>query len=153
MIVAQTKIARAKKQVTAWFKDLKATPDRYRFSSHQGVVVLKGSLDKPGGVFETKEQFGGVTIPLRFAVTRVNSDSFRFKLIKPFGSLRISGQFLVEELSPKTTKLTLRIFGENPKTVLEKIGQGLLFCSPLRWFILHQIRAETIFVKQAVESA
>ena len=152
MIKAAVTIKKPQKQIVTWFKTLKDKPDQYRFSSHQGVRVVKGSLDKPGGVFETKERFGGLLpLGLRFQITQVKANSFTFKLIKPLKSLRIYGQFVVRPVSARQSRLTLRIFGKRQQSLMVKTGQILMFNWPVSQAVKQQIQAEVIFIRKAIE--
>lgn len=152
MIKAAVTIKKPQKQVVAWFKTLKDNLDQYRFSSHQGVRVVSGSLDRPGGMFETKERFGGLLpIGLRFQITQVKANSFTFRLIKPLKSLRIYGQFVVRPVAARQTRLTLRIFVKRPQSLIVKTGQTLMFTWLVRQAIKQQIQAEVAFIRKSIE--
>lgn len=150
-VSSSTVIKVSQKQVVVWFDSIGQKPNRYQFATHGGVVIISGRLDRPGAIFETREQFFGLPVRLQFQITQVEPDKFTFQLIKPLGRGCILGQFLLTRLGAQETRLTLRIFGGKPESFLTGVLQILFFASPLRWAIRKQIRAEVEFIRQAVE--
>lgn len=140
-------------EVTDWFKSLTEHPEKYQFRSHQGIELLKGSLTTKGSVFETKEKFFGITLRLKFKVSKVTDNQFEFKLIEPkwLKKMGVRGRFEVLPLVRDQSRLELVVFNK-ANTFFGRIFAALIiYLSPIRIAISKQIRKEVRFIKRQVE--
>ncbi len=140
-------------KVIAWFKFLEKNPKKYQFNTHQGVEILSGSLTKPGSIFATREIFFGVTIRLKFRVTKVKNTQFEFEVIAPkwLRKMGIKGKFLLVPVSKSQTILQLMVFNETKNFLLRVISTLFLYLSPVRLIVATQISREVGFIKKQVE--
>ncbi len=143
-ISASVRMGAPPARVRAWFLDLEAHPERYRFATHGGFAFVRGRFGQVGAQFETRERFFGLPVRLLFELTEVGSDGFRFRLLRP--SLPIQGRFALQPTPDGATTLSLEVTG------LTRWGALLLSLPLIRWAVRRQIAREVAHVKASVEA-
>ncbi|NLE45601.1 MAG: hypothetical protein GX620_12845 [Chloroflexi bacterium] len=128
-----------------WFLDLEQHPDRYRFASHAGFQFSDGGFGEVGAQFSTVERFLGVPIRLKFELTDVATDHFRFRLIRP--PFPVWGEFSLQEVATDHTAVVLSLGGARD------LGRVFLRLPVVRKAITDQIQREVLHVKESMERA
>lgn len=152
-IEEQIIIPAPKSRILEYFQRVQAQPRSYSFDSHQGVIVIEGTLDRPGSIFQTTEKFFVFDITLLFRVVEVDPErQFVFQVIKPFSAMGIHGFFRYESINQGTTELRLAAYspGDN---ILSRLMSSDLFLSPARIFVRKQLQKELAFIKHQIVSA
>jgi len=131
-------------QARQWFEELEGHPERYHFETHAGFSFVKGDFGEVGARFETREQFYGLELTLRFELTEIGDTFFRFRLLRP--SLPLWGRFVIAAGRQEMAVLSLEI------GALNRPGACLLRLPPLKWAIQRQIGAEVGHIKSSMET-
>ena len=131
-------------QARQWFMELETFPKRYQFETHVGFAFVQGNFGEIGARFQTREQFYGLKLTLRFELTEVGDRHFRFRLIRP--ALPVWGAFVVEEAPGDNTNLCLEIGGITPP------GAWFLQFPLVRDAVQGQIREEVEHIKASMEA-
>ena len=145
IITAQKTVRVSIAQARQWFLELEAHPERYRFETHAGFAFDEGSgrgFGEVGARFETRERFYGLPLVLRFELTAVNDDHFRFRLIRP--ALPVWGAFVLDEADSDTTDLYLTIGGTS------WLGALLLRLPLIQSAVRRQIRGEVEHIAESM---
>ncbi len=131
-------------QALQWFMELETFPERYQFETHAGFAFVQGNFGEIGARFQTREQFYGLKLTLRFELTEVGDRHFRFRLIRP--ALPVWGAFFIEEAPGDTTSLSLEIGGTT------RLGAWFLWLPFVRGAVQRQIRGEVEHIKASMEA-
>jgi hypothetical protein len=146
IITAQKTVRVSIAQARQWFMELETHPERYRFETHAGFVFDGDSgrgFGEVGARFETRERFYGLPLVLRFELTAVDDNHFRFRLIRP--ALPVWGAFVLDEADSGITKLGLTIGGMN------RLGALLLRLPLIQSAVRRQIRGEVEHIAESME--
>lgn len=140
-------------KVITWLRSLEKNPKKYQFNTHQGIEILSGSLTVPGSTFSTQEIFFGVTVCLKFRVTKVKKTEFEFEVIAPKWLMKmgVKGMFQVQPVNTSQTILKLVIFNKAKGFFLRTLSTFFLYLSPVRLIVANQILKEVRFIKRQVE--
>jgi hypothetical protein len=130
-------------RVREWFLSLDEHPERYEFGTHSGFVFTKGSFGDEGAQFETREQFAGVRIRLRFQLMDVDQRHFTFRLLEP--PLAVWGAFEMEPALDSGSRLSLLIDSES------RWARGFLRLPLIHGAVLRQIQREVSHIKESLE--
>ena len=144
----------SKQELLSYFDHIASNPKDYSFDSHKGVEVKSGSLTEVGSIFKTKEKFLGITLELKFKVTKANQDEgFEFELLNPkfLSWLGIKGRFSYKALDKNETRLELIVFN-HPQDFLTRIISAAFYLSPVRLVVAQQINKEVRFISREVEA-
>jgi hypothetical protein len=131
-------------QARQWFMELETFPERYQFETHAGFAFVQGNFGEIGARFQTREQFYGLKLTLRFELTEVGDRHFRFRLIRP--ALPVWGAFAIEEAPGDNTSLSLTIGGTTRR------GVWLLRLPLVTGAVQGQIRGEVEHIKASMEA-
>ena len=131
-------------QARQWFMELERFPERYQFETHAGFAFVQGNFGEIGARFQTREQFYGLKLTLRFELTEVGDRYFRFRLIRP--ALPVWGAFVIGEAPGDSTNLSLEIGGITP------LGAWFLQLPLVREAVQGQIRGEVEHIKASMEA-
>lgn len=131
-------------QARQWFIELETFPERYQFETHAGFAFVQGNFGEIGARFQTREQFYGLKLTLRFELTEVGDRHFRFRLIRP--ALPVWGAFVIEEAPGDSANLSLEIGG------ITRPGAWFLQFSLVRDAVQGQIRGEVEHIKASMEA-
>jgi hypothetical protein len=134
-----------KKDVVKVFEFIAKNPEKYKFTTHKGIFPLSGPLTDSGSTFYTQEVFLHIPVTLTFRTMETTDTSFEFKLIKPLKNLEIIGEFKVEKMQAKKSKLYLTIYSKN-RSFFNHIALGIIFITPIRMLIARQIMHELKFI-------
>jgi hypothetical protein len=140
-------IRKPKKDIVKVFEFITKNPQKYKFDTHKGIFPLKGQIAKPGSIFYTKEVFMHIPLTLTFSTLGTTDSSFEFKLIKPFRSLEISGEFKLEKTQVNKFRLFLTVYSEN-RNIINHVLLSIIFISPVRMLIAKQLTKELKFVEK-----
>jgi hypothetical protein len=130
-------------QVREWFMSLDEHPERYTFGTHGGFAFTEGSFGEEGALFETREQFAGVHIRLRFRLIEVGEAYFRFALLQP--PLGVEGTFQMAPAERSGSRLSLLIGSESAW------ARGFLRLPLIHGAIRGQIQREVTHISESVE--
>lgn len=131
-------------QARQWFMELETFPERYQFETHAGFAFVQGNFGEIGARFQTREQFYGLKLTLRFELTEVGDRHFRFRLIRP--ALSVWGTFVIEETPGDNTNLRLEIGG------ITRLAAWFLQFPLVRDAAQRQIRREVEHIKASMET-
>jgi hypothetical protein len=131
-------------QARQWFMELETFPERYQFETHTGFAFVQGNFGEIGARFQTREQFYGLKLTLRFELTEVGDRHFRFRLIRP--ALPVWGTFVIEETPGDNTNLRLEIGG------ITRLPAWFLQFPLVRDAVQGQIRGEVEHIKASMET-
>jgi len=131
-------------QARQWFVELETHPERYQFETHAGFAFVQGNFGEIGARFQTREQFYGLKLTLRFELTEVGDRHFRFRLLRP--ALPVWGAFVIEEAPGDNTNLSLEIGG------ITRLGAWFLRFPLVRDAVQGQIRGEVEHIKALMEA-
>lgn len=147
-------IGASKQELLSYFDYIASNPEDYSFDSHKGVEVISGSLTEADSIFKTKEKFLGITLELKFRVTKVDQDKgFEFELLDPkfLSWLGIRGKFSYKALDRDEIRLELVIFN-NPQDFFTRIISAAFYLSLARLIVAHQINKEVGFIGREIEA-
>jgi hypothetical protein len=151
-ITAQKHIGANSEAILKAFTQISKNPKLYQMDTHEGIFLLKGNLDKTGSIFETRETFLGITLKLKFEVTKVNRPKeFIFRLIRPLGFLHIKGGFFIKQTGENAAILSLRIFQASNVNLLQKLLALSIFILPTRFIIKKQITKEVELINNIIK--
>jgi hypothetical protein len=141
---AETRVDVTLEQARAWFFSLKEHPERYQFATHEGFAFVQGDFGEVGARFRTRERFHFLKTELLFELTEIREHAFRFRVLRPGGSLRIWGTFGLEA-DGGAVRLSLEIGART------RAGQLLLRSPPVASAVGQQIEGEVENIKASME--
>jgi hypothetical protein len=147
IITAQKTIRVSIAQARQWFLELDTHPERYRFETHAGFAFDQDDgcrFGEVGARFQTRERFYGLELVLRFELTEVGGNHFRFRLIRP--ALPVWGAFVLQEAGSDATSLCLAIGGTN------RLGDWFLRLPLIRGAVRRQIHGEVEHIRASMEA-
>ena len=144
IISAEARVGVSSAQARQWFLDLQGHPERYRLETHAGFRFTEGDFGAVGARIETREQFYGVALALRFELLEVGQTSFRFVLTRP--PLPLWGVYLIEDAPGGGVDLRLEVGGTR------RWGELLLRCPLVGRAVRRQIRGEVDHVRASMEA-
>jgi hypothetical protein len=144
VIKAEARLEVSIAQARQWFMELETFPERYQFETHAGFTFTQGSFGEIGARFQTREQFYGLKLTLRFELTDVGDRHFRFRLLRP--ALPVWGTFDLEEAPGDSTNLCLEIGG------ITRPAACFLQFPLVRDAVQRQIRGEVEHIKASLEA-